>query len=194
MTLAMHLCRGSFRAPTPRRQRRLAEALLKEMDLDAYFLEYDDARSGDFRPLRFLPKGKTVVLGLVTPSSADGDKDELRAASRPPPSTSRSTSSLSPQCGFSSTVHGSNIAVEAQRAGAAGLGNRSRGPGLTGANRGEVASCPWALHGSINMFAPAQIALLEKGSPSMRHGALRPRRQLRARHRVLRINPAPVRC
>ena len=64
------------RAPVPRQLQEhlggqggyepVAEALLSEMDVDAYFLEYDDARSGDFRPLRFLPKGKTVVLGLVT--------------------------------------------------------------------------------------------------------------------------------
>jgi len=88
------------------------------MEVDAYFLEYDDARSGDFKPLRFLPKGKTVVLGLVTTKfGAMEDKRVLRrrieeAAKYAP----LEQLALSPQCGFSSTVHGNNIAVEDQRA------------------------------------------------------------------------------
>jgi 5-methyltetrahydropteroyltriglutamate--homocysteine methyltransferase len=87
------------------------------MDIDAYFLEYDDDRSGDFRPLRFLPKGKLVVLGLVTTKfGAMENKDSLKrrideAAKYAP----LSQLALSPQCGFSSTVHGNNIAVEDQR-------------------------------------------------------------------------------
>ena len=70
MTLAMHLCRGNFKSThaAEGNYEPVAEALLSEMDIDAYFLEYDDDRSGDFRPLRFLPKGKLVVLGLVHPS------------------------------------------------------------------------------------------------------------------------------
>ena len=96
----------------------MAEALLKELDLDAYFMEYDDARSGDFKPLRYLPKGKTVVLGLVTTKFGQmEDQDELKRriddAARYAPLEQLA---LSPQCGFSSTVHGNNIAVEAQRA------------------------------------------------------------------------------
>ena len=95
----------------------IAEALLKEMDIDAYFMEYDDERSGDFRPLRYLPKGKTVVLGLVTTKFGElEDKDALKRrideAARYAPMEQLA---LSPQCGFSSTVHGNNIAVEAQR-------------------------------------------------------------------------------
>ena len=81
MTLAMHLCRGNFKSThaAAGSYEPVAEALLKEMDLDAYFLEYDDARSGDFSPLRFLPKGKTVVLGLVTTKFGElEDKDELK--------------------------------------------------------------------------------------------------------------------
>ncbi|MDE2566275.1 MAG: 5-methyltetrahydropteroyltriglutamate--homocysteine S-methyltransferase, partial [Burkholderiales bacterium] len=68
MTLAMHLCRGNFKSThaAAGNYEPVAEALLKEMDIDAYFMEYDDERSGDFRPLRYLAKGKTVVLGLVT--------------------------------------------------------------------------------------------------------------------------------
>ena len=96
----------------------MAEALLKEMDLDAYFMEYDDERSGDFKPLRYLPKGKTVVLGLVTTKfgsleSKDDLKRRIDEAARYAPIGQLA---LSPQCGFSSTVHGNDITVEAQRA------------------------------------------------------------------------------
>src|SRR3982750_1649653 len=120
MTLAMHLCRGNFKSThaAAGNYEPVAEALLKEMDLDAYFLEYDDARSGDFRPLRFLPKGKTVVLGLVTTKFGEmEDKDELKSRIEAAAKyASLDQLALSPQCGFSSTVHGNNIAVEAQRA------------------------------------------------------------------------------
>ena len=119
MLLAMHLCRGNFKSThaAAGNYEPVAEALLKEMDIDAYFMEYDDARSGDFKPLRYLPKGKTVVLGLVTTKFGQlEDKDELKrridAAARYAPMEQLA---LSPQCGFSSTVHGNNIAVEDQR-------------------------------------------------------------------------------
>ncbi len=119
MTLAMHLCRGNFKSThaAAGNYEPVAEALLSEMDIDAYFLEYDDDRSGDFRPLRFLPKGKVVVLGLVTTKFGDMEsKDDLKrrideAAKYAP----LEQLALSPQCGFSSTVHGNNIAVQAQR-------------------------------------------------------------------------------
>ena len=120
MTLAMHLCRGNFKSThaAAGNYEPVAEALLKEMDLDAYFMEYDDDRSGDFRPLRFLPKGKIVVLGLVTTKfgaleSKDDLKRRIDEASKYAPLEQLA---LSPQCGFSSTVHGNEIAVEAQRA------------------------------------------------------------------------------
>jgi 5-methyltetrahydropteroyltriglutamate--homocysteine methyltransferase len=120
MTLAVHLCRGNFKSTWAAQgsYEPVAEALLSEMDVDAYFLEYDDARSGDFRPLRFLPRGKTVVLGLVTTKLGelehkDGLKRRIEEASRYAPLEQLC---LSPQCGFSSTVHGNNIAMEAQRA------------------------------------------------------------------------------
>ncbi len=119
MTLAMHLCRGNFKSThaASGNYEPVAEALLSEMNLDAYFLEYDDDRSGDFRPLRYLPKGKIVVLGLVTTKfGAMESKDDLKRrideAARYAPLDQLC---LSPQCGFSSTVHGNDIAVEAQR-------------------------------------------------------------------------------
>jgi len=120
MTLAMHLCRGNFKSThaAAGNYEPVAEALLSEMNLDAYFLEYDDDRSGDFRPLRFLPKGKIAVLGLVTTKfgeleSKDALKRRIDEAAKYAPLEQLC---LSPQCGFSSTVHGNNIAVEAQRA------------------------------------------------------------------------------
>ena len=119
MTLAMHLCRGNFKSThaAAGNYEPVAEALLSKMDLDAYFLEYDDDRSGDFRPLRFLPKGKIVVLGLVTTKfgemeTKDALKRRIEEAARYAPLEQLA---LSPQCGFSSTVHGNNIAVEVQR-------------------------------------------------------------------------------
>ncbi|RPH67388.1 MAG: 5-methyltetrahydropteroyltriglutamate--homocysteine S-methyltransferase [Burkholderiales bacterium] len=120
MTLAIHLCRGNFKSTWAAQggYEPVAQALLSEMDVDAYFLEYDDARSGDFKPLRFLPKGKIVVLGLVTTKLGQLEKkDDLKrrideAAQYAP----LDQLCLSPQCGFSSTVHGNEIQVEAQRA------------------------------------------------------------------------------
>jgi 5-methyltetrahydropteroyltriglutamate--homocysteine methyltransferase len=115
----MHLCRGNFKSThaAAGNYEPVAEALLKEMDIDAYFMEYDDERSGDFRPLRYLPKGKMVVLGLVTTKFGQlEDKDALKrrideAAKHAP----LEQLALSPQCGFSSTVHGNLIAVDDQR-------------------------------------------------------------------------------
>ncbi|MEY2592589.1 MAG: hypothetical protein RI972_278 [Pseudomonadota bacterium] len=119
MTLAMHLCRGNFKSThaASGNYEPVAEALLSEMKLDAFFLEYDDDRSGDFRPLRFLGKGKVVVLGLVTTKfgqleSKDTLKRRIDEAARYAPLDQLC---LSPQCGFSSTVHGNNIAVQDQR-------------------------------------------------------------------------------
>ena len=119
MTLAMHLCRGNFKSThaAAGNYEPVAEALLSEMNLDAYFMEYDDERSGDFRPLRYLSKGKIAVLGLVTTKfgemeSKDTLKRRIDEAAKYAPLDQLC---LSPQCGFSSTVHGNNIAVQAQR-------------------------------------------------------------------------------
>ncbi len=119
MTLAMHLCRGNFRSTFAAQgnYEPVAEALLSEMNLDAIFMEYDDDRSGDFRPLRHLKPGRVVVLGLVTTKfgqleSKDGLKRRIDEAAQYAPLDQLC---LSPQCGFSSTVHGNNIAVEDQR-------------------------------------------------------------------------------
>ncbi len=119
MVLGMHLCRGNFKSTyaAEGNYEPVAEALLSEMNLDAYFMEYDDERSGDFRPLRFLKPGKFVVLGLVTTKfgqleSKDDLKRRIDEAARYAPLDQLC---LSPQCGFSSTVHGNLIAIEDQR-------------------------------------------------------------------------------
>ncbi|MCZ2438766.1 MAG: 5-methyltetrahydropteroyltriglutamate--homocysteine S-methyltransferase [Burkholderiales bacterium] len=119
MTLAMHLCRGNFKSThaAAGNYEPVAQALLSEMQLDAFFMEYDDDRSGDFRPLRHLKPGKIVVLGLVTTKfgkleSKDDLKRRIDEAAKYAPLEQLA---LSPQCGFSSTVHGNNIAVEDQR-------------------------------------------------------------------------------
>jgi 5-methyltetrahydropteroyltriglutamate--homocysteine methyltransferase len=120
MTLAVHLCRGNFKSTWAAQgsYEPVAEALLTEMNVDAYFLEYDDARSGDFRPLRFLPKGKTVVLGLVTTKRGDLESKDLlkRRIEEAGRYAALEQLCLSPQCGFSSTVEGNRITVEDQRA------------------------------------------------------------------------------
>ncbi len=119
MTLAMHLCRGNFKSTFAAQgnYEPVAEALLGEMNLDAIFMEYDDDRSGDFRPLRFLKPGRLVVLGLVTTKfgqleTKESLKRRIHEAAQHAPLDQLC---LSPQCGFSSTVHGNNIAVEDQR-------------------------------------------------------------------------------
>jgi 5-methyltetrahydropteroyltriglutamate--homocysteine methyltransferase len=118
MIRAVHLCRGNFRSSWAAEggYEPVAEIMFNELDIDAFFLEYDDPRSGDFAPLRFLPKGKTVVLGLVTTKlgqleSKDDIKRRIDEAARFAPMEQLA---LSPQCGFASTVHGNDISVEQQ--------------------------------------------------------------------------------
>jgi methionine synthase II (cobalamin-independent) len=113
MVVTMHLCRGNFQSAWVAEggYDPVAEVLFNAIDVDGYFLEYDDPRSGDFRPLRFLPKGKIVVLGIVTTKvGALETKDEVKRrideAARHAPLDQLA---LSPQCGFSSTVEGNKI-------------------------------------------------------------------------------------
>lgn len=118
MTVCVHLCRGNFRSAWAAEggYEPVAEALFQELAVDGYFLEYDDDRSGDFRPLRYVPKGKTVVLGLVTTKLDELEsKDDLkRRISEAAEFCPLEQLALSPQCGFSSTFHGNEIAVQAQ--------------------------------------------------------------------------------
>jgi len=120
MTVCVHLCRGNFRSAWAAEggYEPVAQVLFNELAVDGYFLEYDDARSGDFAPLAHVPKGKTVVLGLVSTKvgqleSKDDLKRRVDAAAKLVPLEQLC---LSPQCGFSSTVHGNDIAFESQTA------------------------------------------------------------------------------
>ncbi|NAZ80294.1 5-methyltetrahydropteroyltriglutamate--homocysteine S-methyltransferase [Kineococcus sp. R8] len=120
MRVTTHLCRGNFRSSwvASGGYDFVAEVLFGELAVDGYFLEFDDERSGGFEPLRFVPPGKTVVLGLVTTKrGALEDKDALKRrideAARYVPLEQLC---LSPQCGFSSTVEGNSLTAEEQRA------------------------------------------------------------------------------
>jgi 5-methyltetrahydropteroyltriglutamate--homocysteine methyltransferase len=116
MTVTTHMCRGNFRSSWAAEGGYdfVAEALFGELGVDGFFLEYDDARSGGFEPLRFVPKGKMVVLGLVTTKrgeleSADELKRRIDEASKFVPLEQLC---LSPQCGFSSTVEGNVLTYD----------------------------------------------------------------------------------
>ena len=118
MTIAMHLCRGNFQSTfvASGGYEPVAEILFNEINIQAYFMEYDTERAGGFEPLRFVPKGKTVVLGLVTSKTGKLEsKDELKrrideAAKYIP----LDQLCLSPQCGFASTEEGNILAEDEQ--------------------------------------------------------------------------------
>ena len=118
MTVCMHICRGNFRSAWAAEggYDPVAEILFNEFKLDGFFLEYDSPRAGSFSPLRFVPKDKKIVLGLVTTKTgemetADEIERRIDEAARYVPLEQLA---LSPQCGFSSTVLGNNITVDAE--------------------------------------------------------------------------------
>lgn len=118
MMVTTHLCRGNFRSSWVAEGGYdfVAEALFSELAVDGFFLEYDDARSGGFEPLRFVPPGKMVVLGLVTTKRGDLEdadvlKRRIEEASRFVPLEQLC---LSPQCGFSSTLEGNALTYDQQ--------------------------------------------------------------------------------
>ncbi|PRX92291.1 5-methyltetrahydropteroyltriglutamate--homocysteine S-methyltransferase [Allonocardiopsis opalescens] len=115
-----HMCRGNFRSSwvASGGYDFVADELFSQLDVDGFFLEFDDERSGGFEPLRFVPPGKKVVLGLVTTKtgrleSKDALKRRIEEASRFVPIEQLC---LSPQCGFSSTVEGNELTADEQRA------------------------------------------------------------------------------
>jgi 5-methyltetrahydropteroyltriglutamate--homocysteine methyltransferase len=116
LAVTTHMCRGNFRSSWAAEGGYdfVAEALFSELAVDGFFLEYDDERSGGFAPLRFVPPGKMVVLGLVTTKrgtleSKDTLKRRIEEASRYIPIEQLC---LSPQCGFSSTVEGNVLSYD----------------------------------------------------------------------------------
>jgi 5-methyltetrahydropteroyltriglutamate--homocysteine methyltransferase len=116
MTITMHLCRGNFRSSfvASGGYEPVAELLFNGINVHGYFMEYDSERAGGFEPLRFVPKGKTVVLGLVTTKSGeleakDAIKRRIDEAAKFVPLDQLC---LSPQCGFASTEEGNVLAEE----------------------------------------------------------------------------------
>ena len=120
MTITTHMCRGNFRSSWVAQGGYdfVAEPLFGQLEVDAFFMEYDDDRSGTFEPLRFVPKGKLVVLGLVTSKKPELEsKDELkRRIEEAARFIDIDQLCLSPQCGFSSTKEGNSLTVDEQRA------------------------------------------------------------------------------
>jgi 5-methyltetrahydropteroyltriglutamate--homocysteine methyltransferase len=120
MSITTHLCRGNFRSSwfASGDYEYVAEVLLNELEVDGFFMEWDDERSGGFEPLRFLPPGKQVVLGLVTTKSGELEqKDELkRRIEEAARFVDVEQLCLSPQCGFSSTVDGNDLTADEQAA------------------------------------------------------------------------------
>ena len=116
MAVTTHTCRGNFRSSWAAEGGYdfVAEVLFNELEVDGFFLEYDDERSGSFEPLRFVPKGKHVVLGLVTTKrGALEAKDELkRRIEEATQYIDLDRLCLSPQCGFSSTVDGNALTYD----------------------------------------------------------------------------------
>ena len=118
MTVTTHMCRGNFRSSWVAQGGYdfVAEALFNELTVDGYFMEFDDERSGGFAPLRFVPKGKYVVLGLVTSKKGELEaKDDLkRRIKEASKFVDIDQLCLSPQCGFSSTMEGNSLSRDQQ--------------------------------------------------------------------------------
>jgi 5-methyltetrahydropteroyltriglutamate--homocysteine methyltransferase len=120
VTAVVHMCRGNYQSQWTAQgsYEMVAERYFNQSKVDGFFLEFDDERSGDFAPLRFMPKDKIVVLGLITTKRAELEsKDDLRrrideAAKYVP----LERLCISPQCGFASTQEGNRLSQEEQRA------------------------------------------------------------------------------
>src|SRR5205807_493701 len=120
MAICTHLCRGNFRSAWRAQggYARIAETIFTQMPYDGFFLEFDDARSDDFSPLRHVPKPVRVVLGLVTSKvgSLENTDDLKRRLDEAAKYIAMDQLAVSPQCGFSSTVEGNELTIEAQKA------------------------------------------------------------------------------
>jgi 5-methyltetrahydropteroyltriglutamate--homocysteine methyltransferase len=120
MAVTTHMCRGNFRSSWAASGSYdfVAEALFNELEVDGFFMEWDDERSGGFEPLRFVPKGKQVVLGLVT--TKRGELEAAETLKRRIDEAARFVDvdqlCLSPQCGFSSTVEGNELSIDEEAA------------------------------------------------------------------------------
>ena len=120
ITVGMHLCRGNGpmgRWHTAGGYERIAEQVFGGIDVDRFLLEYDSERAGGFEPLRFMPQGKTVVLGLITTKSGALESQDLllRRIEEASKYVPMENLALSPQCGFSSTIAGNPLTWDEQR-------------------------------------------------------------------------------
>lgn len=119
MFVTTHMCRGNFQSTWMMRggYESVAERMFAHLDFDAYFMEYDSDRAGGFEPLRFVPRDKTVVLGLVTSKTPGLEpKDEIkRRIDEATKYVDLGRLCLSPQCGFASTHHGNDLTEDEQR-------------------------------------------------------------------------------
>jgi 5-methyltetrahydropteroyltriglutamate--homocysteine methyltransferase len=119
MTIAMHLCRGNFKGRwlSEGGYEPVAERLFDRPNVDCFFLEYDTPRAGDFAPLRFVPPGKSVVLGLVSSKTPilEPIDDLLRRVDQASHYLELDRLGISPQCGFASTVGGNPLSIDDQR-------------------------------------------------------------------------------
>ena len=118
LRVCVHLCRGNFKSTwfAEGGYEPVAEVLFNELNVDGFFLEYDDERSGDFQPLRFVPKGKNIVLGLISTKFSELE-DQAYLAKRIEEAAKivdLEQLCISPQCGFSSTHHGNDITEDDQ--------------------------------------------------------------------------------
>jgi 5-methyltetrahydropteroyltriglutamate--homocysteine methyltransferase len=120
LTVCTHLCRGNFRSSWRAQggYERVADVIFNQMPYDGFFLEFDDARAGDFSPLRFVPPNVRVVLGLVTTKVGSLEpKDELRRRlDEAAKYVGLESLCVSPQCGFSSTIEGNDVSMAEQKA------------------------------------------------------------------------------
>jgi len=118
MTLAIHLCRGNFRSAwiAEGSYEPVAEVLFNNINVNSFFLEFDDERSGDFSPLRYVPKDKYVVLGLVTSKRKELEtkQDLIARINEAAKYTDLDQLCLSPQCGFASSALGNDLTVDDQ--------------------------------------------------------------------------------
>ena len=118
LAATMHVCRGNFRSTfiSSGGYEPIADLMFNTLNMDGYFLEWGNDRSGGFEPLRFLPKGKTVILGLVTSKTGtlETREDLLRRIDEASKYAPLDQLCLSPQCGFASTEEGNTLAEEEQ--------------------------------------------------------------------------------
>lgn len=119
VTVVTHMCRGNYRSQwmTSGGYDVIAEKLLTGVDIAGFFMEYDSERAGDFRPLRFLPRDKIAVLGIITSKTPELEPRDaiMRRIEDATKYADLDQLCLSPQCGFSSTHHGNNLTVDEEK-------------------------------------------------------------------------------